>query len=185
MDFRDSIKVTHKKLVGLPWIRAYLARVRDPILADRSLDLMAAIFWMCLALWGVSSTIAGLPTVGMGLGQVYQTVWGAAIGILCTIAFSAAIGTFFSNPNIGFRIKRKRTEMIWGGMAGGFIAVYPALLVVAAINGDFTRFALFFAALTFLVIPTWRVRHLYHRIRALRNIALATGPVEVVIEDDD
>lgn len=156
------------------WVGEYLERVRDPIVADRSIDLMAAAFWFCISAWGLSAAITGLPTIYNSLGEFYLMIWGAAIGILCTIAFYGAISTFFSNPIINIRIKRKKVEMIVAGVAGGFIAVYPGLLLVSVIAGDWDRFSIFFASLAFLVVPTWRVRHLYHRIAKLREIRKAT-----------
>lgn len=164
------------------WLHTYLERVRDPIIADRSLDLMAAAFWFCLSAWGMSSAIVGLPTVYNSLGELYLMAWGAAIGILCAVAFYGAISTFFSNPIINLRIKRKKVEMITAGVAGGFIAVYPGLLLVSVIFGDWDRFSTFFASLAYLAVPTWRVRHLYLRIAKLREIrnTIATHPTQTI-----
>lgn len=169
-----------KWLLQLPWVAAYLARVRDPIIADRSLDLMAAAFWGCLSIWGLSSALTGLVTVGSALGKWYEIIWGGSIGILCVVAFTCAISTFFTNPRIMLRIRRKKIEMLFGSLAGGFISVYPALMLLAVVEGDTSRFAPFWAALVYLVIPTWRVRHLYHRIAKLREIASDTGEMPKV-----
>lgn len=155
----------------LPAVAAYLRRLRDPILADRSLDLMCAAFWLFLSVWGMTATITGIQTVNDSTGDWYEKVWGAAIGITCLTAFTCSVMTFlFNNPNITHRIQVKRTEMIAGSMAGGFIAVYPAVLAIAVFGGDWSRFAPLWASLVYLVIPTWRTRHLYHRIAKLRQI---------------
>lgn len=166
----------------LRWLKKkhqqYLERVRDPILADRSLDLMAGMFWFCIAAWGVSTTIAGLPTIGRAAGPGGEILWGGYLGIVCTVAAVAAFSTFYITPNIEHRIVRKRIEMVAGSLAGGGIAVYPVLVLIDIAGGDTTRVSTFFIAVSYLVVPTWRVRHLYHRIRKLREVAsLHTGQV--------
>lgn len=161
-----------RRLTRIPLVAAYLTRVREPILADRSLDLMAAAFWGLLSVWGIASSVTGLPTVGLLTNPIYEIVWGGCIGVLCLLAFYGAISTFFTNPDLLARIRRKGLEMRFAAIAGGFIAVYPALLAGAVIfQGRWDRFALIFGALTFIVVPTWRVRHLYQRIAKLRQIA--------------
>jgi hypothetical protein len=158
----------------------YLERVRDPILADRSLDLMTAAFWLCIAGWGISSAIAGLPAIGQMAGKEYELFWGGILGIVCGVAFTACISTFYITPNIQHRITRKRVEMTSGSLAGGLIAVYPALVILAVIEGDSSRISAIFLALSFLIVPTWRVRHLYGRIRKLREVAsMHTGEVKL------
>jgi hypothetical protein len=163
-------KRTESRIAQIKWVRAYLMRVRDPIIADRSLDLMCAAFWMFLSIWGLTSMFTGIETISGATNDWYRNAWGGAIGILCLTAFTSAIATFFNNPNIGHRINLKRTEMLAGSLAGGFISVYPALILLAVLGGDWARFAPFWATLVYLVIPTWRVRHLYHRIAKLRQI---------------
>lgn len=167
-----------KWFVNLPWVKAYLARLRDPILADRSLDLMSAAFWFFLSVWGIASCLTGLGTITESIGDAGRIIWGGCVGVLCSGAFAASMSTFLTQPNLLARIRRKKIEMLFGSLAGGFISVYPAFLAAAWIfQGDFTRFAPMWAALVYLVIPTWRVRHLYHRISSLRQIALDTGHI--------
>jgi hypothetical protein len=52
----------------------------------------------------------------------------------------------------------------------GFISVYPMFLIGAVLSGDIGRAAAVFVAVSYLIFPTWRVRHLYKRIRQLRGL---------------
>lgn len=157
---------------------AYLARVRDPIIADRSLDLMAAAWWFMIGAWGLTSAITGLPTIGNAVGPMIETAWAFFTGVTCMFAFSGAMSTFFITPNIQDRIKRKRFEMNSAAVAGGFILAYPLLVFQAVVEGDLSRLSTFFLASAAMIIPTWRVRHLYHRIRRLKDVLDAhTGEV--------
>lgn len=151
-------------------VHLYLARVRDPIIADRSLDLMTAAFWLLLSIWGIATTMTGITTVTDATGEWYEKVWGGTIALLCLTCFTTSVATFFNNPNITHRINLKRIEMVSCSVVAGFIAVYPALLFIAVLGGDWGRFAPFWATLVYLVVPVWRTRHLYYRIAKLRQI---------------
>lgn len=151
-------------------MKNFLSRIKDPVLTDRSVDLMAALYWLCFAGWGISSTIYGLSTVSRGVTEMYQLIWGAAIGALAITASIAAFSMFFNSHTVQTRIRKKVTELVTVCLLSGLVAVYPILLATAALGGDLTRVAPLFAAASYLIFPTWRVRHLAFRIRKLRQV---------------
>lgn len=153
-------------------MRTLLAKFREPVVADRSIDLMAAGFWLCFAGWGVASTIAGLPTISISTTSTYELFWGASIASLSLIALMATSSTFCNSKNVATRIRKKLIELVSVSMLAGFVAVYPILLFTMVWHGDLDRVASVFSASSFLIFPTWRVRHLYFRIRKLREISL-------------
>jgi hypothetical protein len=156
-------------------VRAWLRKISDPVIADRSLDLMAVVYWACYAGWGMSATIAGIPTIADTATRLYELIWGGSIGILSFVAFLAAARTFLTTVEVHARIRNKVTELAATSMLAGFISVYPLFLIGAALSGDGSRIAASFLAVSYLIFPTWRVRHLYKRIRALRTIPSPTG----------
>lgn len=153
-------------------------RLDEPIIADRSVDLMAAAFWFCIAGWGISSTIAGIPTISAATTPLYELLWGATIGVTASVAFAAAASMFLNSTSVQARIKKKTTEFTAVCILAGFMSVYPILLFTAALGGDTNRIALTFVGLSFLAVPTWRARHLYRRIAKLREV-VATTPTGV------
>jgi hypothetical protein len=152
---------------------------RDPVLADRTVDLMAAAAWLCFAGWGISSAFAGLATVEQATSPQYLAFWGIIIGTLASVAFTATVMTFFPSRSVRQRIQRKSVELAAVSLLAGFISLYPIFLLIAAIGGDHMRIAPFFLGVQFLILPTWRVRHLFIRIRKLREIT-STGSTEIV-----
>lgn len=144
-------------------------KYRDPVIADRTVDLMAIAYWFCFSGWGVASTIAGIPTITNATTPLYELVWGGTVGLLSFIACAAAASTFVNSRTTMARIRKKQTEIWAVSMLAGCIAVYPILIGVAALGGDADRIATFFVSVSFLIFPTWRVRHLYYRIRELRK----------------
>lgn len=155
-------------------------RFREPVIADRTVDVMSAFVWFCLAGWGVTSVIFGLGTILDATSQLYLDLWGGAIGILAIIAFVAAVSTFFPSRRVQTRINRKVVELVSVSIMAGFISLYPIFMLQASVGGDLGRWAPFWASLTYLAIPTWRVRHLFIRIKKLREVARGNVVVTVV-----
>jgi hypothetical protein len=153
------------------------ARLRDPVIADRTVDLMAAAYWLCYAGWGIASTIAGLNTVTNASSLAYTDFWGGSIGVLGLVAFVATVGTFVNSRDIEMRIRKKVAELVCVCILGGFVSLYPLLLLIAAIGGDATRIAPFFAAVSYVIFPMWRVRHLFFRISKLREVVATRAAV--------
>jgi hypothetical protein len=152
------------------WLQPWFRKLSDPVIADRSVDLMAVVFWACYAGWGTVSTISGIPTIADTTTPLYELVWGGSIGILALVAFLAAYRTFFATTDVRHRIRRKVIELVSVSVLAGFISVYPMFLIGAVLSGDIGRAAAVFVAVSYLIFPTWRVRHLYKRIRQLRGL---------------
>ena len=146
---------------------------KEPVIADRTLDALAIFTWMCLAGWGIASTLTGIPSITNASTPLYEVLWGGSVGICALVAAAAAASTFITSPNVSVRVRKKRIESWSVSILAGFIAVYPITVGSAALAGDTDRIATFFVALSFLGFPTWRVRHLYYRIRKLRDIGSA------------
>lgn len=147
--------------------RSVRSVLNDPVLADRRLDVMAGTLWAIYGLWGMSSTIAKIPTLDRTASPLYQLVWGALIGLVALVAAIAAFSTLVPGSTL-VRIRKKQTEMWAVSILGGFIAVYPVLIFLEAFTGDPARQSIAFLSLSYLVVPTWRVDHLVRRIRSLR-----------------
>lgn len=150
-------------------IREWLKRVDEPLIADRSIDLAAVLTWLCFAGWGIATGIAGLRTISELTSQWYELAWGSSIGALALIACIAAFSTFFNNPNLLVRIRKKTFEFWSVSIMAGFISVYPIFAFIQALSGDGNRVALVFVAVSYLIFPVWRVRHLSKRIKRLRD----------------
>lgn len=157
-------------------MRGIPSRLRDPVIADRSIDIMAAATWLCISGWGLSSALVGLPTVAMSTNSTYETIWGGIIGVLALVASGAAASTFLNSPSVVTRIRKKVVELVSVAVLTGFVAVYPALVMSLVIQGDLVRLSTFFLGASMVILPSWRARHLYLRIRKLREV---TGPVGV------
>jgi hypothetical protein len=150
-------------------ILRFRLKVADPVITDRSVDLMAIWFWFCYAGWGITSAIVGLPTIAKASTPIYELIWGASIGLTATVALVAAVLTFATASTVKVRIRKKVVEQTAVSVLGGFVAVYPIFIILLAIGGDSGRVATVFTATVFLIFPTWRVRHLGQRIRKLRE----------------
>lgn len=153
----------------------FRARVNEPLIADRSLDLMVMILWAIYGTWGITSTLAKIPTLDKVANPVYAIGWGAAIGVTAWVAAIAATSVFFSrNHCLKARIRKKQGEMWAVCILAGLVSVYPALLLIQGfVQGDTARQPLAVLALSYLAVPTWRAFHLTKRIRALRVQLLA------------
>lgn len=147
------------------------AKWREPLVADRTLDVMAAAFWLAYAGWGIASTITGLAPITDAGGNTYRLFWGAAIGGFSLAAAFACIITFIGSRTLQTRIRKKVTELISVCALTGFVSVYPLVVILEVIGGEMGRLAPAFLALSFVIFPTWRVRHLFLRIRKLREVA--------------
>ena len=145
-------------------------KLSDPVMADRSMDLMSAVVWLSMAAWGVAAVITGIPTITMSTNPFYEIVWGVTLAIVGTIAGVAALSTFWFTADITLRIRRKRTEFASLMVLLGFTTVYPILLFVLALLGDTDRVASVFAAIPYMAVPAWRLRHLWKRIKKLQEL---------------
>ncbi|MDQ7877380.1 hypothetical protein Q9R08_05250 [Microbacterium sp. QXD-8] len=152
----------------------WVAKVNEPVITDRSVDLVFVAYWLCFTWWGVASLIAGVPTIQNSTTAVYELWWGGSITGLSFIAALAAASTFISTTDVKKRARRKTIEMSAVLMLTGFLFVYPMLLIVAAAQGDQGRVAIVALGFQYLLFPAWRARHLFKRIRALRELHVPT-----------
>jgi hypothetical protein len=153
---------------GAASMRSLTSTLHDPVVTDRSVDLMAAVLWACYAGWGIVSVVTGLPTIASATTPVYEVFWGGSIGALGAVASAAAISTLVNTTSVDLRIRKKVIELTSVSILAGFVSVYPVFIIAAAFGGDPARAATIPVALSYLVVPTWRVRLLFLRIRALR-----------------
>jgi len=151
-------------------LRRLRERILEPVIVDRGVDVMAFTLWVIYGAWGAVSTLAHMPTLTDAAPPLYSILWGALIGFFALVAAVACVLTFFTATPAG-RLWKKRAEMTAVCLMGGLIAVYPALLFVRAIvDHDADRAAIAVLGLSYLVVPTWRIRHLTKRIRALLGV---------------
>lgn len=151
-------------------LRKLLGRIEEPVIADRSVDLLAAGVWLSVSLWGLWSFILGLPTISIVTSPLYESVWGLAVFASAAVASLAAFFTFIPTNNMLRRIARKRTEFGALCIVLGFGIVYPAFLLILSLGGDLNRVAAFWGSLPLMFFCAWRLRHLYKRIGTLREV---------------
>lgn len=150
--------------------RKLLSRVEEPVITDRSIDLLAAGIWLAVSQWGFWSFVLGLPTISIATSPLYELIWGFVVFLSAAIASLAAFFTFIPTNNMLRRIVRKRTEFAALCIVVGFGTVYPALLLILSLGGDFDRVAAFWGSLPLMFFGAWRLRHLYMRISTLREV---------------
>jgi hypothetical protein len=150
-------------------IANFRAHLRDPILVDRGVDLLSAMLWGVYMFWGLTSLLLGLATISETLDEVYNNIWGISIAVSAGAALAGAIATLRPKRSIPRRIRWKQVE-IWGVcVLAGFISVYPLFIAGQVFSGSYERIPTLFLATSYLLFPTWRVRHLSGRIRTLRG----------------
>jgi hypothetical protein len=144
-------------------------KLAEPVITNRSIDLLAVVGYLCFAWWGFWSTISGIPTINQAADQLYVVVWGGSIALLSMVAALAAFSTFFTIKNIT-RVTKKIVERIALLPLIGLIFVYPSTLIGQAIMGDSTKTATIGLALFFVAVTLWRAIHLKCRIKGLRTL---------------
>ena len=146
-------------------------RMGEPIVVDRSLDVMVILLWATYGTWGILAAIGGISTLDNLLGIGYSVFWGAAIGLSGWVAALAAMSVFVAVSTERARIYKKQVERWAVSILGGLISVYPILSTVRAISGDVESYDNAALGWSYLVVITWRIVHLVKRIRALKVIA--------------
>jgi len=151
----------------------FFSRVSDPVITDRSIDLLAAFQWFTFAGWGIWATLTGLPTIATVSTRLYEVLWGSSIAFSALIALGAVLSTFMNSSSIATRMFRKRVELVSVSLMAGFIVVYPAFILWRIITGELDLIGTLFVAVGYLGLPTWRAFHLYGRIQKLKAILTA------------
>lgn len=170
---------------GLSQSKKHVLRLQikpsDPLIVDRWLDVAYVALWFTYGLWGVTTLILGLPTIQQFTPQWYQTAWSGAIGLLAITASLLAALIFFETKWIR-QITKKTLERAIDGILCTFLGIYPLLLILRSIDGDFARTAgLSVLILSFLIFPLLRIHILTKRIKALREVQKnATGANRVL-----
>lgn len=147
---------------------SFLHKIREPIITNRGLDLLAALSWLSFAWWGLASTVASLPSMAAASSDLYETVWGGSIGLLGLVASFAAVATFFRIPGFS-RVTKRHVEFAALLLLTGCIAVYPLVLTTQSVGGNEDRIAAAGLAFYYLLFPIWRLIHLNCRIKALKQ----------------
>lgn len=148
-----------------------LAKLRDPVMTNRSIDLLSTLLWGCYAWWGLSSTLYGIPSIQQASTPLYELVWGAWIGTTAFVATIAAGSTLYRVPHVN-RIIKKWVEIVALLVMLIAVTVYPSITIAKAIGGDPNYIAVSGIALSYLLFPIWRSVHLYGRIKTLKNLPL-------------
>lgn len=146
---------------------SFIRKLREPVVTNRGLDLLAVYLWLALAFWGIASTITGIPTMTAAATPTYEFFWGGAIGILSLIAAAAAGSTFFTIPGL-HRTTKRWVEMSALLLLVGVMSVYPSLLILGSLDGVTRTTATIGLAMYALGFPAWRIADLFFRIRSLR-----------------
>lgn len=165
---------------GSPQAKKKLLQLRilpsDILIVDRWLDVAFAVFWFIIGLWGAISLVIGLPTVTQLTNDWYQTAWSGMIGLLSITACLLATLVFFETPWIR-QISKKALERRIVFVLASFMAVYPGLLIVRSVQGEFLKTgALAVLCFSFLVFPVLRIHDLGRRIKNMKEVEKnATG----------
>lgn len=165
----DNVPQPKKKVMRLQ------IKPSDPLIVDRYLDVAYVTLWFIYGLWGVTTFLLGLPTITQFTPDWYQTAWSGTIGCLAISASLLAALIFFETPWMR-QVTKKYLErsIVYALMA--FIAVYPVLLLLRAINGDILiTLGSSIITVSYLVFPALRIRILNGRIKALRGVEAANA----------
>lgn len=135
------------------------------------IDVAFACLWAVYAGWGLFAAILGVATITEAVSETYTFLWACSIGVFASLAALAATSLFF---DLGTRLKppiKKRIELWAVRMLICLIAVYPALLITAAVAGDLNRGPTAVIALSYLVMPVYRNYQLKRRIKNFERAA--------------
>lgn len=136
----------------------------DPVVTNRWIEVAFVILWAIYGTWGVMSLLSGIPTLADATQSWYQVLWSGAVGILSYTAMIFAVSVFFGvKPSPVTKKQFERGSVI---ALTAFIAIYPALLTIAAFEGDTDRIATAILALSYLVFPVFRVYMLTQKIKS-------------------
>lgn len=140
-----------------------IVRPSDYLVITRELDLFCVLIWGIYASWGIASTVLGISTITTGLGEVFNFVWSASIGVISLIAAIAAASIFFKTPLS--QVAKKKVELTASVTLLLLIAVYPLYLLLQGLDGDPNRLVTFVLSLLYVTIPLFRARNLWQRIK--------------------
>lgn len=146
--------------------------ISDPIKTDRSIDVACIALWLCYALFGFFTITQNASVfTRAGSPEFYQTIWGGTVGLSALLAAVGGILSFYTvHTRYDLRIRNKRLERFGLFSMMGLMALYPIL--IAAYGGETgPRNDLFSLALSYVVIPFWRTKHLRARINQLYTVA--------------
>ena len=146
-----------------------VARPSDPLFVTRELDVFYIIAWGIYAAWGVAASIAGIPTITLASGELYNIIWAGLIAVTAVGALWSAVSIFYKTKLQQVVKKRIERTFLWVLMV--LVAVYPSFLLITVIEGDTTRLATFIVSLLYLLIPYFRIRHLTKRIKYYASLS--------------
>lgn len=143
----------------------------DPLIVDRWLDVAYVALWFIYGLWGVTTLVLGLPTIAKFAPDWYQTAWSGVIGLLAITASILAMLIFFDTSKWLSQITKKKSERTIVWVLCCFVAVYPVLLLLRAIDGEGEKTAgLFILLISYIIFPALRIHILSKRIKALEEV---------------
>lgn len=147
--------------------RAWASR-HDPLIIDRKLDIAFLILWALYGGWGwagaiVNTTILDIPIT------FYPTIWAAVIGFSSTAAALIVTASFFiRSDQYKERILHKRLEVAAVGLMVMFITVHPVNEIVGLAAGTPHRPDSAILALSYLVMPAFRILLQLERIQKIK-----------------
>lgn len=145
-----------------------IASIKDPLFVTREYDLQFIVVWALYAGWGIAAAIAGIPTISLVSGALYNTLWASGLATFAIGALLSSISIFFKTYMSQQTKKRLERFFLWGVIA--VVAVYPGFLLLLVCIGDTERIATFIVALMYVWIPTIRIRHLSRRIKYYESL---------------
>lgn len=146
-------------------------RPSDPLILDRWIDVAYFFQWLIYGFWGIASVILGLGTVKDLASQWYQYAWSGTIGMLSATAATMVFLAFFHTSFIR-QITKKRIEFCTVIVLNVFILVYPVLLIIRSIEGEFLKTgAIAVLAIGYLIFPILRLHILRKKIRLLKSVS--------------
>jgi hypothetical protein len=148
------------------------ARLSDPLIVDREFDLFFLCAWLVYMGWGISAAIAGVPTITLVQGGVYNLIWAISLSVTALMCALSCLGIFYATGYVK-AITKKKIELGFAYLLTGIVSVYPAFVWIQALAGDETRVATSFVSLLYILIPVYRIRHLTRRIRYYESVSHA------------
>lgn len=126
----------------------------------RLITVVMPLFYICLALFGVTAVIFPTPTMSFLVGTFYAVIWA---GIVALSGFVSLFALIF----------RLRSEIYTAIVLAVFLCIYPLYIAFIVFHDpnhiDTARFSVIFAVALYPIMPAWRAIDIVLEIRKARQ----------------